>query len=141
MTHTDQDDATDIPHADRMSSPFQEGLGLRLIEWGEGIARVACDVQPGHENRQGVAHGGLVLTMLDEAGGAAGNWSADAATVRRSVTVDLNARFTAPARGRLIATARMVSHGGRLYFVQSEVRDAAGTVVAIGSSTHRWRST
>jgi acyl-coenzyme A thioesterase PaaI-like protein len=42
--------------------------------------------------------------------------------------------------GRLVAEARIVSRGRNIYFVRTEVFDQAGTMVAFGSSTHRWRS-
>lgn len=131
---------SEVPGSLVFASPFQTHVGTRIVEWRAGFVRVMLDIQPFHRNRQGVAHGGVILTLLDEAGGAAGNWTGDPAVISRSVTVDLNGRFTAPARGdRLIATGTVVSQGRSIYFVRSEVHDEQGTLVAIGSSTHRWR--
>jgi uncharacterized protein (TIGR00369 family) len=123
------------------ASPFHRHLRFRLLEWREGFARVACDLAPELLNRAGIAHGGVVLALLDEAGGAAGNWCSVPGNVRRSVTVDLNGRFCGqPSGGVLIATGRVASHGRNLYFAQSEIHTEAGALVAFGSSTHRWRS-
>jgi len=36
-------------------------------------------------------------------------------------------------------TGKVVGQGRSLYFVQSEVRDAHGALIAFGTSTHRWR--
>jgi uncharacterized protein (TIGR00369 family) len=122
-------------------SPFSRHMNFRLVEWREGYARIACDLVPALTNRAGIAHGGVSLALLDDAGGAAGNWCSVPGNVRRSVTVDLNARFVGqPRGGLLIATGTVISRGRNLYFVQSEVRTEAGELVAFGSSTHRWRT-
>ncbi len=76
--------------------------------------------------------------MLDETGAAAGNWSETPGEVRRSVTVDLNAHFTARANGtQIIATSRVASQGPRIFFASTEIHDSTGTLIAFGSSTHR----
>ncbi len=121
-------------------SPFHDMAGFRMLEWRDGFVRIRCDLQPHHQNRQGALHGGIVLALIDEAGGAAGVWSADPAVNRKSVSVSLDAKFVGRAQGEFVeVTGRVAGQGRSLYFVQSEVRDARGTLVAFGSSTHRWR--
>lgn len=111
-----------------------------MLEWSEGFVRIRCDLQAHHQNRQGAVHGGVVLALLDEAGGAAGVWSDDPLVNRKSVSVTLDAKFVGRAQGHYVeVTGRVAGQGRSLYFVQSEVRDAHGTLVAIGTSTHRWR--
>ena len=122
-------------------SPFHDLAGFRMLEWREGFVRIRCALQSHHANRQGAVHGGVVLALLDEAGGAAGVWSADPAVNRKSVSVTLDAKFVGRAQGAYVeVTGRVVGQGRSLYFVQSEVRDAHGDLVAFGTSTHRWRS-
>ena len=121
-------------------SPFHDLAGFRMLEWREGFVRIRCELQPHHANRQGAVHGGVVLALIDEAGGASGVWSADPAVNRKSVSVTLDAKFVGRAKGEYIeVTGRVVGHGRSIYYVQSEVRDAHGNLVAFGSSTHRWR--
>ena len=131
----------ELPDPDSpFASPYRDLLGLRVMEWREGFASLACELRPMHLNRGGIVHGGLLLSLLDEAGGAAGVWCASPGRQRRSVTVDLNCRFVGQARaGRIVATGMLVKAGRTLYFSRSEVRDAAGEMLAFGSSTHRWR--
>ena len=43
------------------------------------------------------------------------------------------------AEERLTATGTLLGQGRQLFFCRSEVRDAAGTLVAASSSTHRYR--
>jgi uncharacterized protein (TIGR00369 family) len=123
------------------SAPFHDLLGVTLVGWADGFARLSCIAGPQHRNRSGITHGGLILSMIDQAAGYAGLWCAVPGNVRRAVTLDLDCRFTSQVReGRLVAEARIVSRGRNIYFVRTEVFDAAGTMVAFGASTHRWRS-
>ena len=126
---------------DRDKSPYADLMQFRVVVWREGYAQVACEVTPAVMNRNGIVHGGVMLALLDEAAGTAGVWCPVPGNERRSVTVDLNCRFVAPGRaGRILAEAHVVSSGRSIFFCKSEVRDAAGTLLAFGSSTHRFRS-
>jgi uncharacterized protein (TIGR00369 family) len=122
------------------SSPFTRHLGLILLEWREDFARVGLDLQPFHLNRNGIAHGGVILSLIDDTAGAAGNWCSVPGNVRLSVTVDLSVSFVArAAAGRLVATGRVIGGGRSMFFVRTDVHDASGTLVGFGQSTHRRR--
>ena len=119
---------------------FHGQVGVELLEWREGFARIALDVQPKHLNRSGILHGGVLLTMLDEVGALCGIYSAERSGRRSSVTVDLDCRFVGQARGgRIFGTGELVSHGRSLYFTRTQVADADGRVLAYGASSHKWR--
>jgi uncharacterized protein (TIGR00369 family) len=121
-------------------SPFTDHIGLILLEWREDFARIALDLQPYHLNRNGIAHGGVILSLIDDTAGACGNWCSVPGNVRLSVTVDMSVGFAArAAAGRLIATGRVISQGRSMFFARTEVHDAAGTLVGFGQSTHRRR--
>jgi uncharacterized protein (TIGR00369 family) len=121
-------------------SPFHDMAGFRMLEWRDGFVRIRCELKQHHQNRQGAVHGGVVLALIDEAGGAAGVYSADPAVNRKSVSVTLDAKFVGRAQGDWVeVTGRVAGQGRSLYFVQSEVRDSHGALVAFGTSTHRWR--
>ncbi len=122
----------------RRPSPFSDLLGNEVIEWHDGFARIGLVLRPHHLNRGGIVHGGVLMSLLDDCGAAAGVWS-DPPGQRRSVTVTLTCQFTGRAReGRLIGSASVVSHGRSTYFSRSEVHDETGQLLAFGSSTHRW---
>ncbi len=140
MVETPPDTDPPLWETNAFRSPFHDLAGFRMLEWSDGFVRIRCALRPGHQNRQGAVHGGVVLALLDEAGGAAGVWSANPAVNRKSVSVTLDAKFVGRAQGDFVeVTGRVVGQGRSLYFVQSEVRDATGTLVAFGTSTHRWR--
>jgi uncharacterized protein (TIGR00369 family) len=122
----------------RITSPFHEHTGFEMLEWRENFVRLRIPLQPQHLNRHGIAHGGVILALLDEAGGIAGNWCSVPGNVRNSVTVDLTAHFVTRAVGlRVTATARVIGGGRSLFFASTEIHDDRGTLVAFGSSTHR----
>ena len=51
--------------------PFNTYLGTEVVRLKNGEARVTLDLAPHHLNRRGVAHGGVVTSLLDSALGAA----------------------------------------------------------------------
>ncbi len=115
-------------------------LGIQRLEWRDGFARIALDVQAMHLNWNGILHGGTLMTMLDEAGALCGLWCSVPGNRRSSVTVDLDCRFVGQARsGQVFGTGELVSRGRSLYFTRVQVADAEGRVLAYGSSTHKWR--
>ena len=119
---------------------FHEQVGPGLLEWRDGFARLGLEVQPKHLNHSGIIHGGVLLTLLDEAGAMCGVWCSVKGNRRSSVTVDLAGHFTGQVRsGLVVVTGELVSHGRSLYFARSEVRDAGGRVICYGTSTHKWR--
>jgi fumarylpyruvate hydrolase len=118
--------------------PFNEFLGVRVESAHDGEATCALDLAPHHRNKRGVAHGGVVSSLLDTALGAAVIsamppewWCA---------TVSLSIQFVSGGRGsRLIATGRVVRRGVQVAFADGEVRDEAGDVVATAQgSWHVW---
>lgn len=126
---------------DGAHSPFHDLLGIEMAEWREGYARLTCRTGPRHANRGGIAHGGVMLALLDQVNAFAGLFCAVPGHRRSAVTLDLDARFTAPGRigALLVAEGRLVTAGRAVFFAQGEVRDEDGTLVAFGGSTHRFR--
>ena len=54
-----------IPFAFRI--PFVEGIGCELQRFDGGHAEVTLTLNENHTNSFGVAHGGLMMTLLDVA--------------------------------------------------------------------------
>ena len=121
-------------------APFHELLGLELVEWRDGFARLVLDVGTKHLNRSGIVHGGVYMALMDQAGAYTGLFCTVPGNVRRAVTVDMDCRFAGQAeRGRIIAEGTRMTAGRSLFFVRTEVRDETGRLLAYGGSTHRWR--
>jgi uncharacterized protein (TIGR00369 family) len=125
---------------DALPTPFHDLIGFDLAEWRDGFARLVCETGLQHTNRSGIVHGGVLLSMMDQAAAYAGLWSPDPAIVRRGMTIDFDCRFTGQVSGgRVTAEARVVSAGRNIYFCRTEAFDGEGKLVAFGASTHRWR--
>jgi uncharacterized protein (TIGR00369 family) len=132
-------DHPDFPNA---HSPYHAHLGIHVAEWRDGYAKLVCDTVAHHANRSGIVHGGVLLSMIDQAAAFAGLFCDAPGRVRRAVTLDLDCRFTGQAAIglRLVAEGRVMTAGRNVFFARTEVFDAAGTMVAFGASTHRYRA-
>jgi acyl-CoA thioesterase len=103
-------------------------MGISIESIGPGRATLAMTVRDDMLNGHAICHGGLITTLADTAFAYACN-SYDELTVASGFTVDL----LAPGRlgDRLVATCIEVSKAGRTGVYDVEVRDQAGTRVAI----------
>lgn len=115
--------------------PFVEHLGLRLLEKGEGRARVAFDPGPEHMNSWKAIHGGGVMTLLDVALSSACR-GLDQACIGAS-TVEMKVSFIAPAHGAVIAQGRAQRAGRSLIFAEGELCDRDGVVLAKATGTFK----
>jgi acyl-coenzyme A thioesterase 13 len=108
--------------------------GFRLLEASGGRAVVECDVTDGVRNRAGSLHGGVIATLVDDAGTAA-IASADAEG-RFGVTTDLCVSYFAAAlQGTVTARAQVLKPGRTLAFVTVDILDASGRLLAQGRMT------
>jgi len=87
-------------------SEFARLLGMVITEARDGYARVAMDCA-GKANPGGVAHGGAIFSLADQAFGIAAN----CAGVHR-VAVSVSILYLIPATGTLAAVAERVQDNG-----------------------------
>ena len=118
--------------------PFNQLLGIRVVRMEDGEAEATIDLAQQHTNNRGVAHGGVVSSLLDSAMGAA---------VISSIpkewwcaTTGLHIQFIAGAlAGPLMATGTVLRRGRSVAFVQGEAHDENGRLVATAQGTwHLW---
>jgi uncharacterized protein (TIGR00369 family) len=116
--------------------PIGETLSFRLTEVGDGFA--AFEGDPGHQllNPMGSVHGGWALTLIDSAGGCAGQSLLPAGA--GFATIETKANFARPITadtGRVRAEARVVAQGRQIISTEARVLRGDGKVLAHGSST------
>lgn len=87
-------------------SEFARLLGMVITEARDGYSRVTMDCA-GKMNPGGVAHGGAIFTLADQAFGIAAN----CAGVHR-VAVSVSILYIVPATGTLVAVAERVEDNG-----------------------------
>lgn len=112
----------------------QRLLGYRVLVYPDR-AEVVLDMDERHHNRWSTLHGGIVATMLDTACGfaASRHYSDDAtaAVVTLSTTVNF---IAAPRGGRVTATGRITRAGRSTAFVEGQLADADGRLMATASA-------
>ncbi|MHA6884400.1 PaaI family thioesterase [Ralstonia pseudosolanacearum] len=113
------------------SIPFLRHLGAQLVQCGGGEAILQLEVQKHHLNSWGVAHGGLVMTLLDSAMGLAAQNPASGISPCMA-TVQMSSQFIQGAAGCLVATARVVRMSFALIFCEASVVDSHGNLCAQG---------
>lgn len=87
-------------------------------------------LEPQFQGATGFAHGGIIATLLDEAMAKSNGLGGTRAVTLRLVT---KYRKMVPIREKLILTGWRTAKRGRKLFLRSELKDAAGTVLAEGS--------
>ena len=133
-------DSSYDPLSAEKTYPLQEALGFEVTEWAEDYAKVEAPIATVHENRYGIPHGGVYATMIDTAAGFAGCWCPYPGRRRLAMTLSMTVNFVSRPKGRrLVAEARKVGGGRKTYFAEATLTDEAGTLVATGSVTMRYR--
>lgn len=124
MTGTD-DEALGLDLAQQVlaAQPFSVLLGARLEAFGDGRAVLSVPLREEFRQQHGVAHGGVVGYVADNALTFAAGTVAGP-DVR---TVDVTVNYVAGARGeRLVGRAEVVSSGRRIVVVRCDVLDVDG---------------
>lgn len=117
--------------------PFAGLLGLRKIAETAGSVTVGLAVRPDLMNSWQVAHGGAVMSLLDATMGMSAK-SLDPES-NGATTVELKVNFLATATGDLVAQGHAQRAGRSLVFVEGEVRNAAGDLLAKATGTFKLR--
>jgi uncharacterized protein (TIGR00369 family) len=117
--------------------PFLALLGAQRERAADGEAVVGVALTPPLLNNHGGGHGGVVMTVLDNA--MANAALSRVAFAQEVVTVDIHVAFMRPAAGRLTATARVCGGGKSVCFCEAEAADETGRIVAKAMGTFRYR--
>jgi len=120
---------------DLSTSPYQRFLGLELVRAEPGLVEIRLPFREELLRADGSDwyHGGIVSALIDIAG--------DYALVTRVgaglPTIDLRVDWLKPAkRGPLLAVGRAIKVGRTISVADVEVRDEAGTLLAVGRGTY-----
>jgi uncharacterized protein (TIGR00369 family) len=110
-------------------APIAELLGLRPVEFNLGQSKFEFSPSRQHANPMGTLHGGVLCDLGDLAMGTAMVSTLEAE--ESFTTLDLTAKYLKPVWAeRLTALARVVKRTRALGFVECEVTDASGSLVA-----------
>ena len=108
------------------------GFVLKAIEPGRAVFELEAGER--HHNPMGTLHGGVYCDLADAAMGFA--YAATLAEGESFTTVELKINFLRAVRtGTLTAEAKVVKAGATLGYVECEVKDEQGRLVAKAAST------
>ena len=117
---------------------FSGDLGMRFTAWSHDEVEMSLTLEARHLNRNGTAHGGVIMTLLDTTCSAVGCRLGNGEIHGRVVVVSLTTNFIAPAReGVIRARARKTGGGRRMFMMQGEAFDASGARIATASGVGR----
>jgi uncharacterized protein (TIGR00369 family) len=108
------------------------GFELTDIELGRAVFELKADQR--HHNPMGTVHGGVYCDVADAAMGMA--FASTLGDDETFTTVELKINFLRPIlKGTLTAEGRVVRSGATLGYVECEVKDESGRLIAKLSST------
>ena len=114
--------------------PVGELIGFEVAEAGNGRTVIALQAGQQHLNPMGTLHGGILCDIADAAMGFA--FASTLAPGESFTTVELKINFLRPVRqGQLRAEGRVVQRGRTIGYVECEVSDENGKLIAKSNST------
>jgi len=115
-------------------APVAELIGFEVPEAGNGRTVVTLEAGPRHFNPMGTLHGGILCDIADTAMGVA--FASTLAPGETFTTVELKINYLRPVReAKLRAEGRVVERGRTIGYVECEVSDENGRLIAKSSST------
>jgi uncharacterized protein (TIGR00369 family) len=117
-------------------APISATMGMDLIQVDDGLVVFTLEPREWHYNQTGGAHGGVHATLLDSAMGCAVHTRLPAGT--SYTTLDISVRYLRAVRvdtGPVRCEGEVISLGRRVATAQGRITDAAGKVLATGTTT------
>lgn len=109
------------------NEPFAQKFGLRLMDLAEGYSKVEMDFTPDMENIFGMAHGGALFALIDEAFETASNSHGTMA-----VALNMNISYiSSPAGGaKLVAEAKELNRTNKTALYDIKVTEGGSRLIA-----------
>jgi len=114
--------------------PISRLLGLVLVSIEPGRAVFEMEADERHHNPLGTLHGGIYCDLADAAMGSA--YASMLADGESFTTIELKINFLRAVRkATLTAEAKVVKAGSTIGYIECEVKDQDGNLVAKAAST------
>ena len=120
--------------------PFIHLLGAQLLRFEEGETEIALDIREELNNSWQIAHGGVVMTLLDVAmahATRAPRLPEEGPDPRGTVTIEMKTSFMRPAQGRVTCIGRLLHRSAALAFCEATLFNAAGDRLAHATGTFK----
>ena len=115
--------------------PFIEKMAMDVEKISEDLVHMHLDLQPWQCNSFGVAHGGVMMTLLDFA-------MAMAAKVKHghlggAMTIDMSTSFIKGGKGKMVVHGTVLKAGKSIQFCEASAYDASGDLLAKSMGTFK----
>ena len=115
--------------------PFIEKMAMDVEKISEDLVHVHLDLQPWQCKSFGVAHGGVMMTLLDFA-------MAMAAKVKHghlggAMTIDMSTSFIKGGKGKMVVHGTVLKAGKSIQFCEASAYDASGDLLAKSMGTFK----
>lgn len=118
---------------------FNLKIGHRVVAWRPGFIELTVEMRPDLLNASGVAHGGVIMSLLDAACGIAADYQGPGNPRRLCRSLSFTTQFINPGRrGVLTARGQKRSDGRAAFVCDGEIIDEDGELVATGTGTFRY---
>jgi acyl-CoA thioesterase len=107
--------------------PFAQKFGLKLVDLDEGYSKVEMRFTPDMENIFGMAHGGALFALIDEAFETASN---SHGTMAVALNMNITYLSPPPPGGRLTAEAREFNRTSKTAVYDIKVFDELKNLIA-----------
>jgi uncharacterized protein (TIGR00369 family) len=108
--------------------PFLDVLQVEPEFAENGHSRIRLTLRPELLNSFHVAHGGVVMSILDFAMAAAARSSHE--HILGVITIDMTTSFLRPSKGILIAEGKVLKAGGTVNYCEGSIFNEAGQLTA-----------
>jgi acyl-CoA thioesterase len=111
------------------SSSFYRLLNMKIEEVRDNYARLSIEIEEKHIQFQGAVHGGVIASLADSAAA----WAIYGSNNLKGtpVTLEMKINFLKSVKsGKLIAEARNVHKGSRIFVSDIDVKDEKGDLIA-----------
>ena len=117
-------------------APIGALMNMRGVAADHGTMTFEAIAGPEHYNPLGTVHGGWAATLLDSAMGCAVHTTLSAGTGFTSIDINITyVRAITAATGPVTARGEVINAGRRVATVRGTLTDAAGKVLAHGTSS------
>ncbi|MDF1855616.1 PaaI family thioesterase [Pseudooceanicola sp.] len=118
---------------------FNQLMGFRIVERGEGFLKGEIDLQPYHMNKAKFTHGGVYAAVLDSACTGSGLYCPYPGRIRKCSTLSLTVNYVGMSKsGKLHIESRVTRSGRTIYSSVGEVYDDQGNLCAHAIGTFKY---
>lgn len=111
------------------NSPFYQLLSIKIEKVRDNYARLSIKIEKKHIQFLKTVHGGVIASLADSAAAWAVYGSSNLKGI--PVTVEMKINFLKPVKsGKLVAEARNIHGGSRIFVSDVEVKNGKGNLVA-----------